>query len=416
MDIFDKIDRRMNTDLGQWADVGHGYFTFPKLEGEVQPRMKFRGKEVLTWSINSYLGLANHPEIRKVDAQAAADWGLAYPMGSRMLTGNSDYHEQFERNAAEFMGKEDAFLLNFGYQGCVSIIQSLVDRRDVIVYDQLSHACIMDGMSMSLAKRFMFAHNNMEQLEDRLQKAQRITEQTGGGILVITEGVFGMSGTLGKLDEICALKEKYNFRIFVDDAHGFGVMGKTGQGAPEHFGVMDKIDVLFCTFAKSMAGFGAFVTGNAKVIKYLRYNMRSQIYAKSLCMPMTIGAIKRLEMLRTMPELREKLWHIVKTLQNGLKERGFDIGNPESPVTPVFMQGNPALAGAIAYDLRENHGIFVSIVTYPVVEKGVIMLRMIPTAAHTEKDVTDTLDAFEKIRENIANGVYANASLSSIQV
>lgn len=406
----------MGTDLGQYADVGHGYFTFPKLEGEVGPRMKFRGKDVITWSINSYLGLANHPEIRKVDAEAAKDWGLAYPMGSRMLTGNSDYHEEFERKAAEFMGKEDAFLLNFGYQGCVSIIQSLTDRRDVIVYDQLSHACIMDGMSMSLSKRFMFAHNNMEQLEDRLKKAQRITEKTGGGILVITEGVFGMSGTLGKLDEICALKEKYNFRIFVDDAHGFGVMGKTGQGAPEHFGVMDKIDVLFCTFAKSMAGFGAFVTGDAKVVKFLRYNMRSQIYAKSLCMPMTVGAIKRLEMLRTMPELREKLWHIVKTLQSGLKARGFDIGNPESPVTPVFMQGNPHLAGAIAYDLRENHGVFVSIVTYPVVEKGVIMLRMIPTAAHTEQDVTDTLDAFEKIRDNIAKGVYANASLSSIQV
>ncbi len=406
----------MATDLGQWANIGHGYFTFPKLEGEVGPRMKFRGKEVLTWSINNYLGLANHPDIRKVDAEAAADWGLAYPMGSRMLTGNSDYHEDFERQAAEFMGKEDAFLMNFGYQGCVSIIQSLTDRRDVIVYDQLSHACIMDGMSMSLAKRFVFAHNNMAQLEDRLEKAQRIVENTGGGILVITEGVFGMSGTMGKLDEICALKEKYNFRIFVDDAHGFGVMGKTGQGAPEHLGVMDQIDVLFCTFAKSMAGFGAFVTGDAKVIRFLRYNMRSQIYAKSLCMPMTIGAIKRLEMLRTMPELREKLWSVVKNLQKGLKERGFDIGNPESPVTPVFMQGNAALAGAITYDLRENHGIFVSVVTYPVVEKGVIMLRMIPTAAHTEKDVKDTLDAFEKIRDNIASGAYENASLSSIQV
>jgi len=415
LDIFDKIDRVMNTDLGQWADVGHGYFTFPKLEGEIGSRMKFRGKDVITWSINSYLGLANHPEIREVDAQAAKDWGLAYPMGSRMLTGNSDYHEQFEREAAAFMGKEDAFLLNFGYQGCVSIVQSLTDRRDVIVYDQLSHACIMDGMSMSMAKRLVFAHNDMEQLEDRLKKAERIVEKTGGGILVITEGVFGMKGTLGALDKIVALKKKYNFRIYVDDAHGFGVMGATGQGAPEHLGVMDEIDVLFCTFAKSMAGFGAFVTGDAKVIKYLRYNMRSQIYAKSLCMPMTVGAIKRLEMLRSMPELREKLWHIVRTLQHGLRARGFDIGNPQSPVTPVFMQGNPHLAGAIAYDLRENHGIFVSIVTYPVVEKGVIMLRMIPTAAHTEEDVMVTLDAFEKIRDNISKGVYANASLYTIR-
>jgi glycine C-acetyltransferase len=417
LDIFDKIDRIMNTDLGQWADVGtKGYFTFPKLEGEIAPWMKFRGKKVLTWSINSYLGLANHPEIRKVDAEAAADWGLAYPMGSRMLTGNSDYHEEFEKNAAEFMGKEDAYLLNFGYQGCVSIIHTLTDRRDVIVYDQLSHACIMDGMSMSLSKRFVYAHNDMEQLENRLQKAQRIVEKTGGGILVITEGVFGMKGTLGNLKGIVDLKKKYNFRLFVDDAHGFGVMGKTGQGTGEHFGVQDDIDVIFCTFAKSMAGFGAFVTGNAKVVKFLRYNMRSQIYAKSLCMPMTVGAIKRLEMLRTMPELRENLWEIVNYLQNGLRERGFDIGNPQSPVTPVFMEGNPILAGAITVELREKHGIFVSVVTYPVVEKGVIMLRMIPTAAHTKEDVQYTLDAFEQIRAKIKSGAYENIALSAFQV
>ncbi len=416
MDIFDKIDRIMSTDLGQWATVGSkGYFTYPKLEGPIAPRMKFRGKEVLTWSINSYLGLADHPEIRKVDAEAAKDWGLAYPMGSRMLTGNSDYHEEFEAKAAEFMGKEDAFLMNFGYQGCISIIQALTDRRDVIVYDQLSHACIMDGMSMSLAKRFVFAHNDMEQLEDRLQKAQRITERTGGGILVITEGVFGMKGTLGRLDLITALKDKYEFRLFVDDAHGFGVMGKTGAGTAEHFGVQDKVDVTFCTFAKSMAGFGAFVTGDAKVVHYLKYNMRSQIYAKSLCMPMTVGAIKRLEMLRGMPELRENLWNVVNTLQNGLRERGFDIGNPQSPVTPVFMQGSPVLAGLITVELREKYGIFVSIVTYPVVEKGVIMLRMIPTAAHTIEDVKETLDAFEAIRTNIENGTYDNMELSMIQ-
>jgi glycine C-acetyltransferase len=408
LDIFDKIDRNMATDLGKFAAVGHGYLAYPKLEGEIGPRMKFRGKEVLVWSLNSYLGLANHPEIRKVDAQAAADYGMAYPMGSRVLTGNSDNHEQFEADAAAFMQKESAFMLNFGYQGCASIVQTLTDRRDVIVYDQLSHACIMDGMMMSMAKRLVFAHNNMEQLESRLQRAKKITEQTGGGILIITEGVFGMKGDLGKLDEIAVLKEKYNARLFVDDAHGFGVMGATGIGTGEHFGVQDKIDVLFNTFAKSMAGFGAFVCGDEKVVNYLRYNMRSQIYAKSLCMPMTVGAIKRLEMLRTMPELREKLWHIVNTLQDGLRARGFDIGTTQSPVTPVYLKGDDVEAMGVIADLRENYGIFASGVIYPVVERGVIMLRIIPTAAHSDEDVAYTLKAFEEIRAKIDQGIYKN--------
>ncbi len=396
----------MSTDLGQYASVGHGYLAYPKLEGEVGPWMKFRGKDVLVWSLNSYLGLANHPEIRKADAEAAADWGLAYPMGSRVLTGNSDNHEAFEQKAASFMEKEDAFLLNFGYQGCMSIIHALTDRRDVIVYDQLSHACIMDGMSISMAKRFVFAHNDIEQLEDRLKKAQKVVENTKGGILVVTEGVFGMRGDTGRLDQIAALKEKYNFRLFVDDAHGFGVMGKTGKGVGEHYGIQDKIDVLFCTFAKSMAGFGAFVTGDRKVINYLRYNMRSQIYAKSLCMPMTVGAIKRLDMLINMPELREKLWTIVNKLQSGLKERGFNIGNTESPVTPVYLKAVETEAIGVITDLRENHKIFASGVVYPVVERGVIMLRLIPTAHHREEDVDFTLEAFEAVREKIEKGVY----------
>lgn len=405
-DIFDKIDRNMSTDLGQYSAVGHGYLAYPKLEGPIGPRMKFMGKEMLVWSLNSYLGLANHPEIREVDAKAAADWGLAYPMGSRVLTGNSNYHEQFEAEAAAFMQKEDAFLLNFGYQGCVSIVHALTDRRDVIVYDQLSHACIMDGMSLSMAKRFVFAHNDMEQLEKRLIQAKRITEKTGGGILVVTEGVFGMRGDLGKLDDVVALKEKYGARLFVDDAHGFGVMGATGIGTGEHFGVQDKIDVLFNTFAKAMAGFGAFVCGDKKVVQYLKYNMRSQIYAKSLCMPMTIGAIKRLDMLRTMPELREKLWTIVNRLQGGLKERGFDIGDTQSPVTPVYLKGSDRSAIGIISDLRENHGIFASGVVYPVVERGVIMLRLIPTAHHSVEDVDFTLDIFEKIRWKLESGEY----------
>ena len=400
----------MSTDLGQYASVGHGYFAYPKLEGEIGPWMTYRGKKVLVWSLNSYLGLANHPEIRKVDAKAADEFGLAYPMGSRMLTGNSDQHEHFERLAAEFMQKEDAFLVNFGYQACVSLIHSLTDRRDVIVYDQLSHACIMDGMSMSLAKRFVFAHNNMEQLEDRLQKAQKIVAKTGGGILVITEGVFGMKGDLGKLDDVCALKDKYNARLFVDDAHGFGVMGKTGIGTGEHFGVQDKIDVLFCTFAKSMAGFGAFICGDKKVVNFLKYNMRSQIYAKSLCMPMTVGAIKRIEMLRDMPELREKLWAIVNRLQSGLRERGFDIGVTQSPVTPVYLKGSDIEAMGLIIDLRENFKIFASGVVYPVVEKGEIMLRIIPTAAHTIEDVDYTLDAFEKVRDKMNRGEYKDSA------
>jgi glycine C-acetyltransferase len=408
MDIFDKIDRAMQRDLGQFEHFAHGYFMFPKLEGEIGPRMKFQGKEMLVWSINNYLGLANHPEIRKVDAEAAAKYGMAYPMGSRMLTGNTDVHEQFERMAAKFMEKEDAFLMNFGYQGCVSIIEAITDRKDVIVYDQLSHACIIDGMNQSLAKRFVFAHNDMAQLEDRLQKAQRITQQTGGGILVITEGVFGMKGDMGALDKIVALKKKYNFRIFIDDAHGFGVMGKTGKGAAEHFGVQKDIDLIFCTFAKSMAGIGAFVTGDKKVVTFLRYNLRSQIYAKALPMPMAVGAIKRLEMLMGMPELREKVWAITRALQSGLRARGFEIGPTETPVTPVYMEASglePTLAAI--RDLRDNHRIFVSAVIYPVIEKGKLIFRIIPTADHTLDDVNYTLNAFSDIAQKLKTGFYA---------
>lgn len=411
MDIFDKIDKYMQVDLGQFAKFGHGYFTFPKLEGEAQPWMTFKGKRVLTWSLNNYLGLCNHPDIRKVDADAAADWGMGYPMGSRMLTGNSDIHEAFEREASAFMGKEDSYLLNFGYQGMVSIVQTLVDRKDVIVYDQLSHACIMDGMIMTPAKRFVYRHNDMEQLEDRLQKAQRYAEKTGGGILVITEGVFGMKGDCGALDKIVELKKKYPFRLFVDDAHGFGVMGEQGRGTGEHFNVMDDIDVLFCTFAKSMASIGAFVTGNKKVINFLRYNMRSQIYAKSLPMPLAVGARKRLEMLINAPDMRAQLWDVVNTLQAGLRARGFDIGTTESPVTPVYLKGDYMEAARMIIDLRENYSLFVSAVTYPVVEKGELMLRLIPTATHTKEDVEYTLDAFDEVAKKLADGVYKEGDL-----
>ncbi|GEO03657.1 8-amino-7-oxononanoate synthase [Adhaeribacter aerolatus] len=377
------------------------------MEGEINPRMTFRGKEVLTWSLNNYLGLANHPEVRKVDAEAAAEWGMATPMGARIMSGNSTQHELLESELADFVQKEDALLLNFGYQGVVSIIDALVDRHDVIVYDAESHACIIDGVRLHQGKRFVYAHNNMDNLEKQLQRATRMVNETGGAILVITEGVFGMSGNLGNLPAIVALKEKYKFRLFIDDAHGFGTQGKTGAGTGEHFEVQDGIDVYFSTFAKSMASIGAFVAGPEQVIEYLRYNMRSQIFAKSLPMPLVIGALKRLELLRTQPQLKDKLWEITYALQNGLRSRGFNIGTTQSCVTPVVLKGQIPDATALTLDLRENFSIFCSIVVYPVVPKDVIMLRLIPTAAHTLADVEETISAFEKIAQKLEQGQYS---------
>jgi len=408
MDIFEKIKKNRGA-LGQYQDFGHGYFAFPKLEGEIAPRMKFRGKEVLTWSLNNYLGLANHPEIRKIDAEATQQYGLAYPMGARMMSGHSSNHEKFEVMAARFVHKEDAFLLNFGYQGMISIIDALVDRHDVIVYDSESHACIMDGLRLHLGKRFVFPHNDIESCEKQLQRAQKLTEESGGGILVITEGVFGMAGDLGKLDKIAALKKKYQFRFLVDDAHGFGTMGATGSGTGEHFGVQDEIDIYFATFAKSMAGIGGFVASTNDVINYLRYNLRSQIYAKSLPMAMTLGAMKRLEFIQAHPEQKEKLWIIVRALQKGLRDAGLNLGKTESPVTPVFMKSGVPQATHMIYDLRENYGIFCSVVVYPVVPKEVVMLRLIPTAAHTLEDVAYTVKAFREIKAKVDNNEYPDS-------
>lgn len=405
MDIFEKIKKNRGA-LGQYQDFGHGYFAFPKLEGEIAPHMTFKGKKVLTWSLNNYLGLANHPEIRKVDAEATQKYGLAYPMGARMMSGHTSIHEQFEEKAARFVQKEDAYLLNFGYQGMVSIIDALVDRHDVIVYDSESHACIMDGLRLHMGKRFVYPHNDIESCEKQLQRAKKLTEEAGGGILVITEGVFGMAGDLGKLDKITALKKKYQFRILVDDAHGFGTMGAKGSGTGEHFGVQDKIDIYFATFAKSMAGIGGFVASTKDVINYLRYNLRSQIYAKSLPMAMTIGAIKRLEFLQSNPEQKEKLWTIVHALQKGLRDAGLNLGNTESPVTPVFMKSGLNQATQMIFDLRENYSIFCSVVVYPVVPKDVVMLRLIPTAAHTIEDVEYTIKAFREIKAKVDNNVY----------
>ncbi|UYZ64129.1 aminotransferase class I/II-fold pyridoxal phosphate-dependent enzyme [Hymenobacter weizhouensis] len=410
MDLFEKIAANRGP-LGSHSHYAHGYFTFPKLEGEIKPRMIFRGKEVLTWSLNNYLGLANHPEVRRADAEAAAEYGMALPMGARMMSGNSNLHEQLESELAEFVMKPDCMLLNFGYQGVVSIIDAMVNRHDVIVYDAESHACIIDGVRLHQGKRFVYTHNDMGSLEKQLERAQRIIDETGGGILVITEGVFGMSGNQGNLRGVVALKEKYQFRLFVDDAHGFGTMGATGAGTGEEQGVQDGIDLYFSTFAKSMASIGAFVAGPENVIEYLRYNMRSQIFAKSLPMPLVVGALKRLELLRTRPELKENLWIIVRALQSGLREKGFNIGTTTSCVTPVLLEGQIPDATQITFDLRENHGIFCSIVVYPVVPKGVIMLRLIPTAVHTLDDVATTIRAFEAVQEKLSKGLYSKAEV-----
>ena len=400
--------------LGQYMKQAHGYFAFPKLEGEIGTRMKFRGKEVLVWSLNNYIGLANHPEVRKADAQAAADYGMASPMGARMMSGQTSKHEELERNLAEFVGKQDAFLLNFGYQGMVSIIDAVCGRNDVIVYDSEAHACIMDGVRLHMGKRFVYAHNNMDSLRNMLMKATKLSEKQGGGILVITEGVFGMSGDLGKLDEITKFKDEFNFRLLVDDAHGFGTMGATGAGTAEHFGVTDKVDLLFATFAKSMAGIGAFIACDEDICDFLRYNMRSQTFAKSLPMPMVIGALKRLELLRTHPELREKLWFIVDKLQSGLKAQGFDLGATNSCVTPVYFTGGVGEATSAVMDLRENYNIFCSVVGYPVIPKGLIMLRLIPTALHTLEDVEYTIQAFSEIRKKLEEGKYNTSQIPTI--
>lgn len=404
-DIFDKIQKNRGP-LGQYSKEAHGYFAFPKLEGEIGPRMKFRGKEVLNWSLNNYLGLANHPEVRKADAEAAEKYGMAYPMGARMMSGNSTEHEKLEADLAEFVGKEDSFLINYGYQAMVSVIDALVDRHDVIVYDSESHACIIDGVRLHIGKRFVFAHNDIENLEKQLQHAQKIVQETKGGILVITEGVFGMAGDLGKLKEIVALKSKYNFRLLVDDAHGFGILGKTGAGCGEELGVMNEIDIYFSTFAKSMAGIGGFIASDEQIIDYLKYNMRSQTFAKALPMPMVKGAQKRLELVKTQPKLRENLWTIVRALQSDLRNEGFNLGRTESPVTPVILQGGVPDARGLIIDLRENYNLFCSVVAYPVVPKGIIMLRIIPTAVHTLDDVQETLSAFKSVSGKLKEGYY----------
>ena len=410
-DLFDRM-RQDKGPLGKWADIAEGYFAFPKLEGPISNRMNFNGKEVITWSVNDYLGLANDPEVRRVDTEAAAKYGSAYPMGARLMSGHTDLHEKLQNQLAEFVNKEAAYVLNFGYQGILSTIDSLVSKNDVIVYDIDSHACIIDGVRLHLGKRFTYQHNDMESLEKNLNRATKIAEETNGGILVISEGVFGMRGEQGKLKEIVELKKKFKFRLLVDDAHGFGTLGKTGAGAGEEQGVQDEIDVYFATFAKSLASTGAFIASDKEIIDFLKYNMRSQVFAKSLQMQLVEGILKRLEMLRTRPEFKQKLWDNVNKLQSGLKERGFDIGTTQSCVTPVYLKGSVPEAMALVKDLRENHKIFCSIVVYPVIPKGLILLRLIPTASHNFDDIKETLEAFSSIRERLVTGFYKKLSES----
>jgi len=412
-DIFDRL-KKGRGPLGVYQKKAEGYFMFPELEGEISPKMIFRGKEVLNWSLNNYLGLANHPEVRKADAEAAAQYGMAYPMGARMMSGQTKYHKQLEEELAVFVSKPASYLLNYGYQGMVSIIDSLLTRNDVAVYDSQSHACILDGLRMHMGKRFVFAHNDIDNLKIQLERASVLAKKQNGGVLVITEGVFGMAGDLGKLDEITALKKDFSFRLLVDDAHGFGTMGKTGAGTDQYFGVQHEVDIYFGTFAKSMAGIGAFVAAEKDIVDYLKYNMRSQIFAKSLPMPMVIGALKRLELLRTKPELKNKLWQITKALQDGLRENGFNIGKTNSPVTPVYFNGTVPQGTNIVIDLRENYNIFCSIVVYPVVPKDILMLRLIPTAAHNLEDVNYTISVFGEVKKKLLAGFYDSDDMQNM--
>ncbi len=404
-DLFDKIIINKGP-LGQYAKVAEGYFAFPKLEGPISNRMIFNGHKVIIWSVNDYLGLANHPEVRVVDAEASKKYGSAYPMGARLMSGHTELHEQLECELADFVSKEKAYLLNFGYQGILSTIDALVSKNDVIVYDMDSHACIVDGVRLHLGKRFIYQHNDMESLKINLRRATNIANKTGGCILVISECVFGMRGEQGRIKEIADLKGEFKFRLLVDDAHGFGTLGKTGAGTGEEQGIQNQIDIYFATFAKSMASTGAFIACDTMIIDFLKYNMRSQVFAKSLQMQLVVGMLKRLDMLKTRPELRTKLWYNVNALQSGLKKQNFDLGNTQSCVTPVFLKGSMYEAMVMVKELREKYFIFCSIVVYPVIPKGLILLRLIPTTSHESVDIDETLFAFSKIRSKLYDGTY----------
>lgn len=396
MDLFDKLENRPSP-LGPFTSAGYGYYTFPKLEGPLGPEMKFNGKDMVVWSINDYLGVGSNEKIKQIDAEATAKYSLSAPMGARLMTGNSDEHEALEKELAAFVHKEDAQLLNFGYQGIMSVIHALVDRNDYLIYDELSHACIVDGKQLAMADKSVFKHNDIESFKKQLYRAAA-KKKDNSSILVVTEGVFGMTGDLGILPEIIKLKEEVPFRLLVDDAHGFGTLGHDGSGTGTQLECQDGIDVYFGTFAKAVALVGAFVASEPRVIQFLKANVRSQIFAKSLPMPIVATARERLKMIRQHPEWREKLWSNTLKLREGLIKIGYNVLPSESPVTPVLTQGSTDLCQDIMRIMREEHGIFVSGVAYPVVPKGVVLIRLIPTAAHNDEHIEKTLTAFEAIK------------------
>ena len=400
------------TPLSRHAATIEGYFSFPKLEGPIGPRMGLNGREMVCWSLNNYLGLSNHPEVREADAAAAAEYGMGYPMGSRLMSGDTELHDELERQLSEFVGKEATMLLNFGYQGAFSIVDALLDRHDAVVYDKDVHACTYDGIRMQTCHRFSFRNNDLAHLEKQLIRATEATEKSGGGILVLIEGVYGMGGHQGKVAEVVALKEKYNFRLLLDDAHGFGVLGETGAGTGEAQGCQDGVDLYYSTFTKSMSTMGAFISGGLEILEHMKYTVRSQVFSKTIPMPVIVGALKRLDMIRTRPELRERLWKNVHSLQAGLYDHGFLDGNilGESCITPVFLKHDDYVESvAMVCDLRDAYGIFTSIMVYPVVPKGTMMLRLTATALHTERDIDETLHGFTKVREKLAAGFYSDA-------
>lgn len=397
MDLFDKLQDRPGP-LGEFTSDGYGYYTFPKLEGPLGPVMKFNGKDVVVWSINDYLGVGGKKEVLEYDAKVTKKYGLSAPMGARLMTGNSTKHEELEKELADFAHKPSALLLNYGYQGIMSVIHALVDRNDFLIYDELSHACIVDGKQLAMADKSVFKHNDIKSFEKQLKRAHR-RSKSDSSVLVVTEGAFGMTGDLGILKEMIALKEKYPFRLLVDDAHGLGTMGEDGSGTGTHLGCQEGIDIYFGTFAKAFALIGAFVATDERVVEFLKANVRSQIFAKSVPMPIVESARKRLELIRKHPEWREQLWKNTRKLRQGLKDIGYHVMPAECPVTPVLTQGSTDLCQLIMRKLREEHGVFVSGVTYPVVPKGTVLIRLIPTAAHTDEHIQKTLEGFEAIKD-----------------
>lgn len=399
MDLFDKLQGRPGP-LGEFTSDGYGYYTFPRLEGPLGPVMKFNGKDVVVWSINDYLGIGGREDVRKFDGEMAARHGLSTPMGARLMTGNTTQHEKLEEELADFVHKPSALLLNYGYQGIMSVIHALVDRNDFLIYDELSHACIVDGKQLAMAEKFVYKHNDIESLEKQLERAHR-KAKPDSSILVVTEGAFGMTGDLGNLEEIVALKDKYPFRLLVDDAHGVGTMGEDGSGTGTHLGCHEGIDIYFGTFAKAFALIGAFVATEERVKEFLKANVRSQIFAKSVPLPIVESVRKRLKMIRNNPEWRDQLWENTKKLRQGLIDIGYNVMPAECPVTPVLTKGSTEVCQDIMRKLREDHGIFVSGVAYPVVPKGTVLIRLIPTAAHNDEHIKKTLKGFRAIKDVI---------------